>query len=254
MIDIHCHILPGVDDGAKHMEESIQMARLAYDQGIHTLIATPHHRTHRYDNEQASVCQAVEKLTARLEEEKLPLTIYPSQEIRLHKEMVSTFNRQELLTLAGSRYVLIELPFDDVPAYTEHLLYNLQSQGLVPVIAHPERYPYFAKDLSLLYDYIEGGALAQVTAGSLTGAFGKKTKKVAEKMVTHHLVQLIATDAHNLSGRTFDLLEGYRALEKVAGKETVRAFKHHTEQLLRDEPIRYVYPKKEKPKRLFGLI
>lgn len=254
MIDIHCHILPCLDDGAKHMEESIQMAKLAYQQGIKTLIATPHHRTHRFDNEKETVSQAVEQLNQRLMKEQIPLTVYSGQEIRIHTEMVHDFDEHELLTLSGSRYVLIEFPFDHIPSYVEHLLYNLQSQGFVPIIAHPERYDYFVKDPGLLYDYVIDGALTQVTAGSLTGAFGKKTKKTAERMIEHNLVQFIATDAHHASGRTFDLAEGYRALRKFAGKETVRQFKTHAEQILRDEPIVYAEPKKLKATRLFGLF
>lgn len=254
MIDIHCHILPGLDDGSKHMEESIQMARIAYKQGITKLIATPHHRTHRFDNEKQVVLEAVNNLNQRLADEEIPVMIYPGQEIRLHNEMVYTFNQDELLSLNNSHYILIELPTDTLPSYTEHLLYNLQSQGYVPVIAHPERYDYFVTDLNVLYDLIKHGALTQLTAGSLTGAFGKKTKKIAETMVKHRLVHLLASDAHHLKTRTFDLAEGYLALEKLTNETTVTQFKQQAEAVLVDRQVTPLPPVKVKTKRFFGLF
>lgn len=254
MIDIHCHILPGLDDGAKHMEESVHMARFAYEQGITKLIATPHHRTHRFDNEKQVVLEVVEQLNQRLVDEDIPVTIYPGQEIRLHNEMVHTFNQSELLSLNHSLYILIEFPTDTLPSYAEHLLYNLQSQGYIPVIAHPERYDYFMKDLNVLYDIVKQGALTQLTAGSLTGAFGKKTKKIAESMVKHRLVHVLASDAHHLKTRTFDLAEGYRALEKLTNETMVHQFKQQAEAILLDQQLAPLSPVKVNNKRFFGLF
>lgn len=254
MIDIHCHILPGLDDGSKHMEESVQMARFAEKQGLTKLIATPHHRTHRFDNEKQGVLEAVEHLNQRLADENIAVTVYPGQEIRLHNEMVHIFNQDELLSLNHSRYILIEFPVDTLPSYTEHLLYNLQTQGYIPVIAHPERYDFFVEDLNLLLDFVKQGALTQLTAGSLTGAFGKKTKKIAETIIKHRLAHVLASDAHHLKTRTFDLVEGYKALEKLTNHTTVTQFKQRSEAMLLNDEVILQSPVKVKHKRFFGLF
>lgn len=121
MIDIHCHILPAMDDGASDSADSIEMARAAVYQGIRTIIATPHHKNGVYENDQAAVREAADQLNKRLIKEDIPLTVLPGQEIRIYGDLERDIAEQQLLTLNDTKYILIEFPFDQVPRYAEQL-------------------------------------------------------------------------------------------------------------------------------------
>lgn len=177
MIDLHCHILSGIDDGALNDEISLKMAQEAVLEGIHTIVATPHHQNSRYLNEKKDIVQYVQKLNVLLKQEKVPLTILPGQEVRLYGEILEDYRAGEILTLNDTgKYLFIEFPSSQVPHYAEQLLFDIQSKGLIPIIVHPERNSRLLEEPDLLYKFITNGALAQVTAGSLTGRFGKKSK------------------------------------------------------------------------------
>lgn len=139
MIDIHCHILPGIDDGPKTIEESILMAKEAVNQGINTIIATPHHRNNSYVNEKESILRIVREFNEILQNEQIPLEILPGQETRIFGEILEDYKKEEILTLNNSNYLFIEFPTSTVPRYAERLLYDIQLEGLIPIIVHPER-------------------------------------------------------------------------------------------------------------------
>ncbi len=177
MIDLHCHILSSIDDGALNDEISLKMAQKAVSEGIHTIVATPHHQNGRYLNEKKDIVQYVQKLNELLKKEKLPLTILPGQEIRLYGEMLEDYQAEKILTLNDTgKYLFIEFPSSQVPHYAEQLLFDIQSKGLIPIIVHPERNSRLLAEPDFLYRFITNGALAQVTAGSVTGRFGKKLR------------------------------------------------------------------------------
>jgi protein-tyrosine phosphatase len=180
MIDIHSHILYGLDDGAKDLAGSIEMARQAVAEGITSVIATPHHRHPSYTNTKTDVLLGVQQLQAELQKQSIPLTVYAGQEIRIFGEMVDVLiHNDELLTLHNSEYVLVEFPSSSIPKYTEQLFYDLLVKGFTPIIAHPERNAEIAENTDKLYRLIKNGALSQVTAASVAGMFGKKTQKLS---------------------------------------------------------------------------
>jgi len=255
MIDIHCHILPGLDDGAKHMEESVRMARQAADQGIHAVIATPHHKTTRYENDRSKVVEAVHQLNSRLREEHIPLKVHPGQEIRVFEHMGHTFDETELLTLNETGvYVLIELPSHEVPRYTDHLIYNLSTQGYIPIIAHPERNQIILDDSDVLYEFVKNGALSQVTASSLTGKLGKKVRKFSESLIEHKLAHVIASDAHHIDHRSFDLQEAYESVRKRMDIAHVKQLSENAYDILNGERIHLYEPTRLKSKGLFSFL
>src|SRR5699024_5245405 len=210
MIDIHCHILPGIDDGAANFADSIAMANAAVEQGIHTIIATPHHKNGRYENVKKDILTLTKELNALLENEQIPLTILPGQETRLNGDMLTDVQEGELLTQnATSHYLFVEFPSGHVPRYAKQMLFDLQVAGYTPIIVHPERNREIMEHPSILYDFVRRGVLTQVTAGSICGHFGKKMQKFSHQVIEADLTHFIASDAHNTTTRGFCLQEAY---------------------------------------------
>lgn len=197
MIDLHAHILPGLDDGPESMEEALSMARIAVQDGIQTLVATPHIMSGVYQNERETIIKAVTELNDRLQEENIPLLILPGSECYLEPDLPECLAKGSLTTINdGGRYLLVELPSSFVPEYTERILYEVQLQGITPIIAHPERNSALLRSPHLLASISSRGVLAQVTTASLLGHFGKKVRKAAVYMLTEGTAQLIGSDAH----------------------------------------------------------
>lgn len=253
MIDLHCHLLPGVDDGAQTIDDSLALAKKAVSQGISHILCTPHHNNHRYDNPSAKVISAVAELQAVLDQENIPLTVYEGQEVHLTGELLEDFDAGNLLcTDLSNRYLLVEFPSQDVPAYTEMVFLGLLTRKVTPIIVHPERNRVFMEEPNKLLPFLEMGCLTQLTAPSYVGVFGKKIQKVAKQMVKHNLVQMVASDAHNLKTRTFYLKEAYEQIEKDFGKEKLEALKKVTRHVINGDEAVVAEPREVK-KSFLGL-
>lgn len=220
MIDLHCHILPGIDDGAENLEASIAMAEKAIQQGITHILCTPHHNNGKYSNEKSQVISLVASLQAELEKRQLPLTLLEGQEVRITGTLIEDIHRDEILfTDLDDTYLLIEFPTLEVPLYAEWLFFELLELGKTPVIVHPERNAHFREDPNHLLPFLDMGCLAQITAPSYVGVFGKDIQKTAKTMVKHNLVQMAASDAHGVSKRTF--------LKMSANRKKLYCFLYH---------------------------
>ncbi|WP_010276916.1 tyrosine-protein phosphatase [Paenibacillus senegalensis] len=246
MIDIHCHLLPGLDDGASSIEEAVDMARTAVAEGIHTAIVTPHHANGRYDNEADAVLSGLSALASILNEKHIPLTLLAGQEIRLYSELISDLEQGRLLTLHRSRYLLIECSAHQIPDEFYDLVHELKVLGLTPVLAHPERNRELAKDPDKLYDLVSIGVLSQITSHSLTGLFGPGVQKLALNFCKRNLAHFIASDAHNAGVRPFALNDAYRIIKQKVGSSYEEGYIRNAEALVADEPI----PFKEGPVKL----
>lgn len=239
MIDLHCHILPGVDDGPKNLEESIAMGHVAVQQGITHILCTPHHKNGRYDNPAVNVIAAVKNLQQEFDQRGIELTLFEGQEVRLTGELLEDIRHQDILfTDLNNQYLLIEFPAAEVPAYTDQLFYQLIEQGHTPVIVHPERNDVFSKDPNRLVPYLEMGVLTQLTAPSVIGFFGRKIQKVARTMLSNRLVYMVASDAHSIQQRGFYLKEAYQEIERDFGSELVRELEQMTKDLLNGDPVK----------------
>ncbi|WP_058309276.1 tyrosine-protein phosphatase [Gracilibacillus massiliensis] len=255
MIDIHCHILPGVDDGAKHMEESVSMAKSAVSQGINTIIATPHHLNGSYDNYKEDIIVAVNRLNDRLQEEDVPLTILPGQETRINGEMITDLENGQLLPLNNtSGYLFVELPSNHVPRYTKQLMFDLQLQEIKPIIVHPERNKEIMENPNILYDLVSNGTLTQVTAASLSGHFGKKIKKLSLQLVEANLTHFIASDAHNTRSRGFVMQEAHTVIKDEFGTSMVYWFMENAQYLVNGDTVVGDIPEKIKKKKILGIF
>ncbi|MFK4567571.1 tyrosine-protein phosphatase [Enterococcus sp. UD-01] len=238
MIDLHCHILPGIDDGAQTFEDSLAMAQMAVGQGITHILCTPHHNNGKYDNPAGKVISCVTALQEELDRRQIPLTLFEGQEVRISGELFAQIENNELLFAdLSNQYLLIEFPTNDVPSYAIQLFEQLLSKGHIPIIVHPERNSIFIKDPNQLLPFLEMGVLTQLTAPSYVGIFGSQIEKTAKKMVAHNLVCMMASDAHNLRKRGFFMKKAYDAIEKDMGFEHVAAMQQTARDILNGDPV-----------------
>ncbi|MCF7623653.1 MULTISPECIES: tyrosine-protein phosphatase [Bacillaceae] len=243
MIDLHCHILPGVDDGSPDMQESIVMAKSAVEAGITHIFATPHHLNERYVNVKDDIIDCVFELNECLQQENIPLSVHPGQELRIHRELFVSLEKGEVLTLDNTdKYLLLELPSGHVPSYTQELIYELLLKGITPIIVHPERNKELIENHNLLFKLVQEGALTQLTSDSIIGHFGKHVKSFSKKIIEHNLAHFIATDAHNVGSRGFSLQQAYESITKTFGIESTFYFKENAEQLIQEQGPSIVKP------------
>lgn len=255
LIDLHCHILPSIDDGAQTMTGSLEMARQAVAEGIHTIVATPHHKNGKYDNERVNIIQQVKQLNDELQQYKMPLQILPGQEVRLYGDLLEDYEAGKIVTLnENNKYILIEFPSNHVPRYAEQLLYEICVKGITPIIVHPERNAELIERSDMLYNFVSKGALTQVTAGSLLGNFGKKIKNFSLQLVEHNLTHMIASDAHNVTSRGFHLRESYGLIEKEFGRDVMSDLKENASLLINGKAIYKEDPEQIRRKKLFGIF
>ena len=254
MIDLHCHILPGVDDGARDLSESVKMAKKAVEQGIHTIVATPHHLNNRYENPKETIIDRVRELNRVLLEEKIDLNVLPGQETRIYGEMVEGYELGEILPIDNTQYVLVEFSSSHVPRYTEKLFYDLQTKGLIPVIVHPERNQEIIERPDVLYKLVEKGALTQVTAASISGDFGKKIKTFSLQLIEANLTHFIASDAHNTVNRTFKMREAFDIIQAKYGNDMVYLLEENAELVIEGSHIYKEVPERIKKKKFLNIF
>jgi len=253
MVDIHCHILPGLDDGAKTPEEAVEMTRIAVSDGITDIIATPHTCDGFYSQRTEIVLKSVTNLQQALDLEEIPLRIHPGSEVHVHSELLDHLYSGQILSLGnGMKHVLLEFPSVHFPLFSNRVVSHLLARGVTPVIAHPERIDVFRLNPSLLREWTEQGAIGQVTAGSLLGLFGRTARGCAIDFVKKRLVHVIASDGHHVRSRRPELSEAYKALMTMIPEEEVEMFRHNAHAILHGEALQILTPlTKSKQKRWF---
>lgn len=255
MIDIHCHILPGIDDGARSLEDSIEMAKAAVEQGIHTIVATPHHRNNQFDNYREDILTRVDELNRILEEENIEVNILPGQETRIYGDLAKGLSAKEILPVnLDTPYILVELPTSTVPKYTNKLLYDLQVEGYTPVIVHPERNSELLSKPDKLYELVKSGVLTQVTAASIVGRFGKKIRNFSHEIIQSNLTHFIASDAHNVRSRSFMIVEALNEIEELYGIEFIYNYQENSNRMIMGETIVGDIPERIVRKKFLGIF
>jgi len=238
-VDIHCHCLPGIDDGPATMGEAVALCRMLVDDGIATAIATPH-QLGRYDlrNSGTKIRQVVEALSTELLKERIPLEVHPGADVRVDERIPNLLDQGEVLTLAdGDQYLLLELPHELV-VDPRPLLETLSWRGVQTIISHPERHQVLQQSPHLLRAWLADGAVFQVTASSLTGSFGPGARDTAWSMIRHGLVSLVATDAHGSEYRRPHLSAAFGAISKAVGPDIARRLCiTNPQRILDGEPI-----------------
>ena len=215
MIDFHNHVLPNVDDGPKTMEESMSMVRYAAKQGITEIVQTVHFQHPKMDGKNVEfdyLDSKVKKLQSQIDKQKLNVKIHLSAEVFYLPNLIK-ISSNPLVTVGGGKYMLIEFATSIFPEGYETQFYNLQLNGITPIVAHPERYRFVQNDIEIIKSWIERGYVIQIDAGSILGNFGKKTKEVALKIINKGYIHLIGSDAHNNKKRNFCIKSAYDFLE-----------------------------------------
>lgn len=220
MIDLHCHLLPGIDDGASDLATALEMARIAAADGITLTACTPHIYPGLYENDAAGIARAVEGLRHQLREAGIPLQVTTGADIQMIPELVERLGSGAFPTLHGSRYFLFEPPHHSVPARFTESLFDARASGYVPIITHPERLTWLDDaHYGWFVTAARDGAWLQVTAGALTGRFGPRPKYWAERLLDDGVVHLLATDAHAADRRPPLLAEGREAAARWLGAD-----------------------------------
>ena len=239
MVDIHCHILPETDDGALSVEEAAAMCRMAADDGIEVIIATPHmfdgvHHTPDRDHIRERIEQVTTQCQGRIK-------IVPGGEVRYSHEIFQEAKDPETkIKLNGTSYMLLEFAFEMVPANIEMTIFQMLNAGITPVIAHPERNKRLQRHPEILADLVERGAFAQLDAGSLTKSFGPDSYQLAKRILEAGLAHFIATDAHHHDRRRPLLQPAVAVATEIVGAEYAKALvEDNPRALIEDRAIPY---------------
>lgn len=236
MIDLHSHVLPGIDDGAPSLDVSIEMLDMYARHGFRTVAATPH----LVDDLNGTYHAAVEAAFREVEPlaRERGISLVRGFEIRLAPSTPEQVLRGAPVTYEGTKAVLVDLAFVSWPLYTESVMFGLQAAGCRVVLAHPERYPAIQDDLAMAAELVSRGIILQVTIGSYSGTFGRRAKKCAEDLLARGLVQLAATDAHSAGHRMAAMPAGLQRLSELLGEEQLQQLTvAGPAALLNDDPL-----------------
>jgi len=220
MIDLHAHILPGLDDGAKDLDEAVRMCLVAARDGITTIVATPHVPNGTYNTTPDVIFDGVRTLNAEIERGKIPLEVLPGADIHVHEHLDSLVKNREVLTVNDNmRYVMVEFPRHVIPPRYIEWMFHLTLAGFTPILTHPERNTAVHGKTDIVRNWVEKGGLVQLTAMSLTGDFGPEIRKCSEELLKYQLVHVIASDAHSAKRRPPVLSKAFKLASSLIGAE-----------------------------------
>ena len=225
LIDLHCHLLPGVDDGSKNLAMSLEMARIACADGISTVVCTPHILPTVYENKGPDIKAAVASLQQAFSDAGIHLHLLSGADVHIVPDLVAGLSTGRIITLASSRYLLLEPPHHVMPPHFSECIFRLQAAGYVAILTHPERLSWVESQYAVIRSMVNNGLWIQLTAGSLTGRFGRRPRYWAERMLNEGLCHVLATDAHDTSSRP-PHLAGVKAMveHRVGTAEAVNIF------------------------------
>ena len=219
MIDVHSHIVFGVDDGSKNIEQSIQIIKEGYEAGFKTIIATPHYMVDAYEVNKEEIANRINELEERLQEENCPVQILQGNEIYITENINELLELNKAVTLCDSKYVLFELPLNAEVMNLNQIIYQILEKNRVPILAHPERYPFVKKNPKALFELAENGVLFQCNYGSAIGQYGHDAKKTLKKLLKYNLVSLFGSDVHRPNTIYPNIDEALEKIKKLIGEE-----------------------------------
>ena len=235
MVDIHCHILPALDDGAKDLQTSLEMCRMAARDGIEAIVCTAH-ANNRYPFDPDVVQQKIQEVSAKSGGHP---RLYPGCDFHVsHENLQSALAAPRRFTINHGQYLLVEFADFAIPPHMDQTFFQLRSLGMIPIVTHPERNPWLLSARRQLFEWVEAGALVQVTAGSLLGRFGGTAVRFCHWLLEARMIHFVASDAHNTTGRPPVLRAAYDKVAAQFGRELAeRIFRQHPQAALESEPI-----------------
>ena len=238
MIDLHSHILYGLDDGSRDLQMTLDMLAIAVEDGTSTMVATPHYMVgaNQYDGE--ILRDRYNQVLDHIDRAGMEIDLLLGHELYLDECMVQHLEDGQALTLGNTSYVLFEFPMGAIPLYTDQVIYGLLDHGYKPIIAHPERYIPIQEDPNLLIKYIEMGCITQINTSSINGVNGKRARQVARLLLENNMGHLVATDSHSNRRRRPGLSTAYGEVVSWLGREKAdRIFFHNPRQVVDDERL-----------------
>ncbi len=255
MIDLHCHIIPNIDDGAVDLEMATKMLTIAATAGTEILVATPHVIEGQWLPKWDLIQEKVVELQNFSDHAQLGIKIYPGAEVAMHFDLLDLINEPGAYCLNGSRYLLVELPALEIPAFADDFLFRLQTKGIVPILAHPERHPILMKEPERLLEWVQRGILVQMNAGSILGKMGEEVRLTAEFFLKNQLVHCLGSDAHGVKQRRPILDEAVIKITEIVGAEqTMIITKDNSAKILQDLELEVPIPAQfvwKRPKKGF---
>ena len=233
MFDLHMHLLPGFDDGAPDLETALAMLQMAVEYKTTTVVATPHVIEDKWLpswNEIITTCELLRRESCRA---GIEIAIYPGAEVSMSLEILKRLPGPGAYCINSGRYLLVELPAQEIPLFTDQFFFTLQARGIIPILAHPERHPELAKEPEILQEWVYKGIMTQLNGASLLGRMGERVQSTAELFLQHNLIHCIGSDAHGLNYRRPKLLEAGDQIKNLVGE-----FRAH--QLLEENPHRII--------------
>ena len=221
MIDIHSHIIPNVDDGARSVEETFNILKEAQEAGFTDVILTSHFLLNYYETNARELIFWKEKLQEVLKKQGTKINLHSGMEIYITNQMEELLENKKILTLANSRYMLIELPLATNVKYFDYVVYYLEAKGIKPIIAHPERYKCVQKDPDIVEEYIEKGCLIQCNYGSIVNLYGREAEKTIKTLLKKNQVHFLGSDVHRENGTYLIILDAIKKIRKIIGENKI---------------------------------
>ena len=241
-VDIHSHIIAEIDDGATNLADSLMMITQAFESGTRYIVATPHVIWHEHQPEWAVICAECLKLNEKIKSEGIALTVVPGAEVALTPELLDKIKPGEYCLNQG-KYMLVELPMLQMPQYAETVIFGLQTKGIRPIMAHPERYPDVIQNPGIVLEWLHKGILLQVNSKSITGLFGPEVQKCVLALLHNRVVSFVASDAHSPGGRNTKLSAAYELVaEKYGADYAEQIFVINPHAVLNSENVAVVKP------------
>jgi protein-tyrosine phosphatase len=239
MIDLHTHLLPGIDDGAKSLEEAVQMIRQGKKIGITAICTTPHLSSGFTKERTEKIMESFLKLKERTSEEETGIDLHLGSEIDLRMNFDSIKRLPFFFINQTRKYLFVELPLGEFPSFAEKIFFSLLIEGFSPILAHPERSLQREEDFGRIEKLKDSGILSQLNAGSLLGNFGKKIQRAARRLLAEDLVDFVSSDAHDLNSRPITVMaEAFKIIKNDLGEEkTLKLFEKNPEKILQAESI-----------------
>ena len=257
ILDIHSHILPGIDDGSKNMEMTLEMLRNAEKEGTKEIVATPHYLLEYGESVIKEVKVLVEEVNSLINKEGIDVKVYSGQEVYFNENIIVDYIEGNIGTINNSRYMLIEFPMHRFNKNEFDIIYELQIRDIVPIIAHPERYRLFRDEPSLINNFIDKEYLFQMNSGSIEGKFGESVKKTANLFLENNIYNFIGSDAHNIENRNTGLKKAINILNENSndkGKIQEHIFQESSKKLLKNEFIEFIGKKVKIKKSIFSFL